>query len=269
MTLQTRPASTLDTVDTLDTVAMADTVADPSPHLVAACVLTAAFTLHVLDGKGFSTHLDVEVTLEDVFLGRTKQVSYIAYDTYGVGRAAGLAVRLVEYHSPDGDTVRVYPGAGDDSPWARAHGVARGDAVVHLRVAPHPHIHVDRILNPYDLHATLVVSLYDYYYGRTFELAHVDGRKLRVPYAPRGRDSTCSSSAAEKQKPNCVILEGEGLPFYRGHAALRGALVVYFDVCLPAIPPADLDNVAHWYVLRKLFVTKYPVRGQEALGVAS
>ncbi|KAG2485352.1 hypothetical protein HYH03_015933 [Edaphochlamys debaryana] len=72
-----------------------------------------------------------------------------------------------------------FEGAGDEA--AEVPGLF-GAIVVNLLVAEHPRFCVDPIVDPHDLHTTLVVSFYDYLYGASYTLEHLDGRTLRMEY---------------------------------------------------------------------------------------
>jgi len=223
----------------------------------AVLLLTSAHLLHTSDGKGFDVDLELEVSLCDLFLGKTKKVTFDATDADGLPCTRTAKVRLDEYD--EGDVV-VVRGAGHDSPWP---GVRPGDAVVHLRVAQHPYVDRDDVLHTPDLSTTVRVTPHDFYYGGHVRWTHVDGRTLFLRYPARGRRS-CSLSSSDFHG---VVLTGEGLPRVRRRRMSeekteegedyggRGVLVVYFEVCLPTLGDAELDGAQARSVMRRLFET--------------
>jgi len=214
--------------------------------LASAAVLTAAHILHTTDGKGFDVELELQVTVCDLFLAKTKKVSYDATDADGLPRLRTIRVRLDEYRD---DMVVVVVGAGHDSPWP---GVRPGNALVHLRVTPHPYVIMDEVLHTSDLSTTVRVTPHDFYYGGTLKWTHVDGRTLDVRYPARGRASTVASDF------HGTTLVGEGLPIRRQKDGGeddegRGVLVMYFELGMPTLADEELDKPQARLVMRRLF----------------
>lgn len=215
--------------------------------------LTAAYILHINDRKAFDLHIDLEVDLEDVYLGKTKKVTYDVNDTFGCRRRRSVRVSLVGHADS-----HIFKAKADESPWAVAHPeISPGDLVVHLCIKPHSSYHIDTITS-YDLNTTLRVSLYDYYYGNKLRLELIDGGHANVSYEPRGNTNF---SPGATSSTNCEIMPDMGLPYYDDttQSVQRGDLNVFFELCLPSMEPKDLNGTLMKFVLARLFLHRYPV----------
>jgi len=265
-----------------------DRAVTAEPEAAAVVLLTSAHLLHTSDGKGFDVELELEVSLCDLFLGKTKKVTFDATDADGLSCTRTVRVRLDEYgdRKEDRRDVVVFRGAGHDSPWP---GVRPGDAWVHIRVTPHPYVQRDDVLHTPDLFTTVRVTPHDFYYGGQVRWTHVDGRTLVIRYPARGRTSSSASSSSSSELFHGTVLKGEGLPRprRRNHQSVRrhrrrrrsdedeneeysdddigeeeeedddrGVLVVYFEVSLPTLTDAELDGYQVRWVMRKLFECK-------------
>ena len=170
------------------------------------------------EGEGVpSIELDVEVTLEDAFVGRTKRI-VVRVDDNGTFVSQALLLPLVPF-SP----LHVFEGVGDHAALSRA----RGDVIVRLRVAPHPVFRIDDTVSPFDLHASVDVPLVDVYYSRASELTHMDGSSIRL----------------DSMSPGVQVVRGRGMPFLdESGLTVRGDLYVFRRVVAPRLSRAHLGR---------------------------
>lgn len=96
-----------------------------------------------------------------------------------------------------------------------------GDICVKLVVKPHESYHIDKILNPFDLYYEKNVTLYDYVYGLTEVVNHIDDET----------QFTISYKGGDKVQ----IVRGRGIHYTDPATGrkTRGDLYVMFDLCLP------------------------------------
>lgn len=184
------------------------------------------------DSKTLQTlRLYVDVSLEDVHRGACKRISYFSYS-----KRRGCTEknkRRVYISLRDVDVTRefVFPGQGDEVDGRRA------DLVVDVNILDHPLYRIDDILDSKDICVTINLPIYDYFYGKTFELTHLDGSQLLVEYEP--------------QSTNRVrILDSLGLLREDG---TRGNLNVFFDLTVPKIDQKLISNPIYKAMLWRLF----------------
>ena len=102
-----------------------------------------------------------------------------------------------------------------------------GDICVKLVIKPHECYHLDRILNPYDLHYEQSVSLYEYFYGINEIIQHIDGvSEFHVKYTAGQR---------------VHIIKGLGVSYMdeNTNELRRGDLYIMYDLQMPK----DLDGM--------------------------
>lgn len=206
-------------------------------------------------------HVNVHVTLEDIYMARVKKVVVGVWrhdDTAG-GHAAwgkeggeGAAASWVRRQQAVLVSLRtrqdpyVFERAGDDPriSWLgflravkRTPDAGRSDLVVHLVVEPHPVYRIDDVYSAYDLHADVDVSVLDFYYGRTLELPFLDpeASPMVVHYGDGKR---------------VHVEHGFGLPMPSGE---RGDLYVYFNMQMPRLDAAHLSRPEVSEALRLVF----------------
>lgn len=214
-------------------------------ELYTITVLTAVYILHERNGMRASClKLRVPFELRDVYEGRTKALEFDAVGPDGVS----LVRERVRVPLGAALETHRFTGAGDHSPFTN---MARGDLEVAVEVASHPLFHVDTVLERSDLFATVPVSLYDFYYGRSLELRLPDraGTEVRAWY--RGADVSFDSvESGGAFGPHQTLFEGAGLPRPDGG---RGDLYVYPQLRLPTLSPSRLRNPLIRVFLRVLF----------------
>lgn len=168
--------------------------------------------------------------------------------------AAAVAVPLIEavkggkvqVFLPTGRTLEVKIPAGiEDGKQIRLRGQGHpsqyggeaGDAIVTVRIAPHPLFRIDGR----DLRADLPVTLYEAVLGGTIDVPTLDGRvELTIPPNSNGGRT--------------LRLRGKGLP-----GATAGDLYVSLKIMLPEAPDPDLD------ALMKQWKANRPYQPRKAL----
>lgn len=194
-------------------------------HLCANFVLTACYIAHQeRGGKACDLHLRLDVSVEDLYEGGHKVITYFAFDEFGSKQSRKIRINLVDVRE-----TYVFAGMGDASPFA---DMFPGDVIVELRVLHHPVFRIgDGVLSSkYDLHTTLYVTLFDFYYGCV----------KHVPLPARAENVvavTYDEHAARRRR--CVVLE-KGLPL--PSLGSRGDVVVEFQMVLPDLSSRQLNN---------------------------
>ena len=229
------------------------------PVLVAAhnvCIVLTAHRIHEATGKAPALAVRLRVSLGDAFCAHVKKLS-VSVQRHGPGVAFRGKVpepwdldglddvelptrawheRCVVLLVPiDADTLRdgkyTFEGMGHDPLFA---GCARGDIVVEISVEPHAVYRIDDVVSHADLHASIQVSVRDYYYGRRIRLPPLDpgAPPVTLDYGP-------------DEPARVQLVRGHGLPHWDDvqSAQTRGDLFVFFELTLPAIPTRVLDRV--------------------------
>lgn len=177
--------------------------------------------------RGEDVHLDVEVSVDELYEGAPKRVVVSVVRAPLFTRCdqellLALADRP-ERHDPL-PAVHVFSGMGSDSAASMLLGDPslnqRGDVIVQIRVLEHPTFNPDPVLYPCDLHCTLAVDLVARFYGATVRIGHLSGRELTATYDPH-----------DDEFRQARIFKGLGLPFAGG--AERGDLCVFLELALP------------------------------------
>lgn len=184
----------------------------------AKFIILSVFLLHQSQGnKASDIYLTLDVTLEELYSGVVKNVTYKAFDDM-----SQKVRKRVKIHLADWQEEYVCEGAGDESPFAC---MKPGDVIIRINPIPHAVFAIDRVLSKNDIYTTVPVTLYDYYYGRSITLSPpcaVDDvpQVIRIRY---DRDTAVKRQA---------VVPGAGLPtkdaFYP-----RGDMYVYFEIRLP------------------------------------
>lgn len=247
------------------------------PFLDAVCFLLVHIASVQSGGKAPTICVDVLVSIEDVYASITKCVHvpvlrwkprrersterYIEKTDTCIGRLddiddvfmqseeEAMVLRSVTVLVPiTADTVHaqeyVFSEVGHD---ALFEGMTRGDIRVAVRVKPHPVYNIDSVVSQYDLHATIPVSIRDYYYGRTVKLPPLaqGDAELVLRYEPSSTIEDGNNTLDTHRR--CVhLLRGHGLHLLDDDSSNttndRGDLYVFFDLTLPCIPQRVLSK---------------------------
>lgn len=215
-------------------------------RLCAVFVITACYTLHQdLGNKAPDIRMSLQVTLEDLYEGCCKTVTYRTYDAFGRKHSRKIRLNLVNPR----DTY-VFVGLGDSSPF---YDMSPGDVILDLHVARHPVFRPgdDIMYLRHDLITTMYVTLFDFYYGRK--------KKIFLP-VHRAHDRPSRSVEIlydeEMTRRKKYVIKGEGLPTTTrndGHMKRdcldessskqeRGDIIVEFQIILPCFPRWKLAN---------------------------
>lgn len=226
-------------------------------------ILASYLTQQSNGGRMNPVSLTLDVTLEDLYEARVKQITFTTLD--GLGNPRRKKVRTCLRNHRD---KYVYPAQGDESPFVN---MKPGDVVVTLNVLPHPTFQIDQVLSRNDLFTTLPVNLYDFYYGARLrlDLPNSDAFPSRTRYIDYDQ------TAAQRRQ---VVLPGDGLPGdafaapssdgsdvvdtdadiettqTKAARNRRGDVYVYFDIVLPSLSKAKLDSFFTRFMMRFLFV---------------
>jgi hypothetical protein len=131
-----------------------------------------------------------------------------------------------------------------------------GDAGIQVRIClqHHPRFLPDMVMpSTGDIYATLNVSFLDYLYGKTFELEHIDGSLISVPFNARQQKVV--------RIPNRGFLLHTELNSHR-----RGMLLVGFNVVLPVVDPVRIEKPLVKFLLQTLFACP-DIRSNELIHV--
>jgi hypothetical protein len=188
---------------------------EPMTHDVA--VLIACLNVKVI----------VEASLQELYIGglkecaavidvwdrgimcRKKRVFSVSLDQFPIATASDLCVGL-------GALCHTYTLYGLGSELYYNGATLFGNIEVVLNIATHPLYHIDMVCFPHDIHATIYVSLEDYFRGRFFCIPHPSGheREYIMAYYDCGK--------------NVHVEKGQGL---RG----LGDIYLHFELVLPKI----------------------------------
>ncbi|MBI1387516.1 MAG: DnaJ domain-containing protein [bacterium] len=164
--------------------------------------------------RGRDIEAEMEVTLEDVYRGATKQFHLQTGDPHDLN---GSSARRYEVKIPkgarDGTRIRLSGGGGD------GRGGPSGDLLVRLRIAPHARYRV----NGYDLEADLPVAAWEAALGADVKAETLDGPV--TVHVPAGIGS------GKKLR-----LQGKGLP---GKTGSRGDLFLRIRIAVPRSLSSD------------------------------
>lgn len=153
------------------------------------------------------TVITINISLEDLYFSRIKKL-IIKVNKFGTIQSKPYYLSLLNYKSS-----YIFLKEGDND----------GDLEIKLNIKTND-IKIDQIVCPYDLYIERDISLYDYFYGNTFEFKHVDGNWLHCTI----------------KKLNTYVYQNKGLPYYdKDCGILRGKLYVFFRLNLDDY---DLSN---------------------------
>ncbi len=239
-------------------------------HPYISCVLNmfaldCLLNVHMRTGCAPTLYVPLQVTLEDVYCRRIKKIVVTACrrvvqtSEHNAGKntirendldsldacedacedddISWTYHRVVLYVPLDADaiseSVYTFHGMGHDSFFAPSEG--RGDIMVELSVAPHDVFEIDEVINTSDLHASINVSIRDYYYGRRIVLPALDGDSAN--------DIVVDYIGNRDQRVN--LFRGMGLPrrSQTGDSEERGDIYVFCNVSLPEIPATTLQKM--------------------------
>jgi DnaJ-class molecular chaperone len=169
--------------------------------------------------KDYIIKIPVSVTLEDIYHKKIKRIVVNTLNADKTIRPTPIYISLVNYQEE-----YMFKGVGDEFeipiPLVSDKKLkTRGDVVVQVTIDEHPIFKIDTLLTPYDLHVERKVSLYQYFYGDTFDL-DVFGQVISIEY-----ENGCKVK----------VLKEKGLPYYDedDDKESRGDIYVFFDVILP------------------------------------
>jgi DnaJ C terminal domain len=221
----------------------------------------ALYVINKLEARAADTVVHLQATLDEVYDSVVKKVCVPVYrqtitmyttrnDTFSKGldelddglilvssafqdqqetttRAVTLFIPIHADTVAEGDYV--FEGMGSDSLF---DGFRRGDIRVRIELIPHHLYAIDTVVSRYDLHASIKVSIRDYYYGRTIVLPGLNGRpSWRISYEGQGRTTEDDYSIGR----NVKLFRGLGLQKPHDDDGDRGDLYVFFDLMLPTI----------------------------------
>ena len=233
-------------------------------------------------GRAPCIWVDMEVSLEEVYTGVVKRVNVPVWRSCrspchltrfskdlesldGIDCDAGDWKYVGLFVPINADTVHdaeyLFEGMGHDSIFQSA-SIARGHIGVRINVEPHPVYTIDKVISCYDLHATVRVSMRDYYYGcsRLLPALAEGAPDLLVKYNP---DTNTSKTADECR--SVQVFKGLGLGLGGQDPGMdgeergdeRGDLYVFFDLVLPPIPQHVLSK-PHVRLFFELIFTLLP-----------
>lgn len=169
-----------------------------------------------------------DVTLEEVYKGVTKRfvVNVRNSHQFIVGKEM-FFISMKNFKAN-----HYFQGKGD----LRDDGT-RTDVNIVLNLQEHDHVHVDKIIFPYDLSIEFDISLNEYYNRKELIFMLFD-TIIEVPYS---------------QGTRVKVIKGKGLPYFDdGDCEKRGDLYVYFNLKLPTYPelPSDLKQCLSIYFMK-------------------
>eukprot|EP01062_Namystynia_karyoxenos_P002795 TRINITY_DN1098_c1_g1_i1.p1 TRINITY_DN1098_c1_g1~~TRINITY_DN1098_c1_g1_i1.p1 ORF type:complete len:274 (+),score=87.93 TRINITY_DN1098_c1_g1_i1:88-909(+) len=175
----------------------------------------------------------LQVTLEELLTGAQKEIDLdelISDDELkGYGVTGKLTVD-VEPGMEDGDKIPI-PGRGVKLPQLEEPG----DIIVVLEQQPHPDFEREGA----DLLTKHCVSLVQALTGFSFELTHLDGRKLLLHHKPPEDGAPISTVSPTDRR----VIPGEGMPLHESmlppdappEIPRRGDLIISFEVAFPRV----------------------------------
>lgn len=223
-------------------------------HHLDAILYVIHVLLHAVSEKPTDIVVDLEVDLVDLYHGRTKRIIFARH--WSICAPGSMQQQLWSYTTMESIYVNLvdpvphytFMGAGD------REGTAAGDVVVNLRIKEHPTHKIDAIVCKQDLHTTLPLTLFDYLYGRTFDVAHLDGSTVTVEYpAQSGQRVRMFSDLGLPLPPAVTSEELCNKTERRWSNGNRGSWYIFFEVAMPQVPQNLLTNPWTRLTLAKLF----------------
>lgn len=175
---------------------------------------------HVDKTQPHIIRIDVEVTLDDVYLGRIKKLIIKIKGPESTTIQETLYISLFNFKPK-----YIFKGKGDfilDGD--------RGDVYVNVNIKEHPLVKRDTCICPFDLYIEFDMSLYDHYCRRYLALPFLNNELIEVMDIKPGT--------------KCACIKGKGLPYMDAKTGqdTRGELYVYFNLILPEFQEVP-DNV--------------------------
>ena len=164
----------------------------------------------------------LDVSLCDIYNHKIKKIIVNAKQ-FNTQKQVPLYISLLNYQS-----VYTFDGVGD-GPF---HDETFGDITVNLNIETNPMFRIDSLLSPYDMHASVNINLYQYFYQDEISL-NVFGTRVKVP-----------------TNSNVTMFKHRGMPFVRhtNGKRRRGNLYVFLHV--------DIANLKNIKEMRKDIVFK-------------
>ena len=135
-------------------------------------------------GKSQTITLNLVVPLEDIYTNKVKKLSY--------GRVCNDLIRRQEtvYLDLSGWKEQyVLDGFGDFNVITKRYG----ELVIKLDVSTtedYVHLQLNRIINLYDIHTTVSINIYEYYFGVKRKLRYFNGEEIDIDYSPYNDGNT-------------------------------------------------------------------------------
>lgn len=172
------------------------------------------------DHKPPTLVVNIDVSLDDVYHARVKKL-IVKVNKHGVDWGYRKIMIPLVTHLPS----HFFEGMGDESDMT-------GDVCVNVHVQDHVSgVHVDNLIDCFDLHITVETNVRDLIIGKLITLKDIPGGELQVWYGG-------SENAA-----TFTIIRNRGLPYLKDGLICRGDLYVFFDMCLPSRPSDHLMNL--------------------------
>lgn len=169
------------------------------------------------------THIKLPITLEDLYFARIKKAA-IRIKQNNVFVSKTFCISLLNYQN-----TYTFPKQGDNN----------SDLIIELDILP-SYMHIDTVINPYDLYTEFEIGLYDYYYGINLELTHLD--KTTITIQKTFKDGSLN-----------YIIRNKGLPFHKDGEYQRGDLYVFFRLTNKQHSELPLNDLKFNAFLKKHF----------------
>lgn len=225
-----------------DCAALVEAIA---PFAAVMTLLAARLAAERAGMKAPPVRAQVRLTLEDV-VERQKKLVQLRVLRLGANTPQRQVVVLQPpdpealFDAADQSTklTFTYPSAGDDSWFSDCE---RGDATLEAHLEAHPVYELDRVVDPLDIHATVEVSVRDYYYGRDVRLPRLGPSypELVVHY---GRSSLDEQQPFRTRTASSISIPGKGILSADGTRV--GNMYVFFDLVLPDLARETLERTA-------------------------
>jgi DnaJ-class molecular chaperone len=176
------------------------------------------------------TRIPIKISMEDLYYHKIKKV--------GIKRAspAGWDTKTFYLSLLNYKPCYVFIGEGDV-----AKSGKRSDLVLDVEIQEHHDIKIDAVCQ-YDLYVERKVNLYEYYYGVTTTINHLNGETL-----------TCEKTFDDGSMVHRFA--GMGLPKYEECSAkiARGELLVFYRFSLPPHSSLDLSDIDTRRLMQTVF----------------
>lgn len=128
-------------------------------------------------GKKQIITLSLVVPLEDIYMNKVKKVSYGRVGNDLKRRQETIYLELSGWKEE-----YTLEGFGDFNIITKGYG----ELVIKLEVCTKRcvHLQLNRIINLYDIHTTIAINIYEYYYGVNKHLEYFEGEDIHIEYNP-------------------------------------------------------------------------------------